>query len=127
MSLLNVKMVSSAAYNCANGSTSIRMEYAIRSKKTNRNRSRDWLRIMNRVQWKSTCKRWGKHFQEGMFVILSSLVRSIGYDMNSVRFIEDAIPTIFVKQRDAKAKQISSFMEKLNRKRICINDNRVIL
>ena len=47
--------------------------------------------------------------------------------MNSVRLTENAIPTIFFKQRDAKPKRINSLMEKLNRKRVCLSDNRVIL
>jgi len=62
-------------------------------------RLRDWLRNMNGVQWKPTCysKLYGKHFEERMFVISLSFSLSIGYDMNSVRITEDAVPTIFVK------------------------------
>ena len=61
--------------------------------------------------------------------LLTNLVlvlRSFGYDMKSVRFTEDTIPTIFVKQCYANPKRISSLMETLNRKQVCINDNRVI-
>ena len=62
-----------------------------------------------------------------MFIISQSMARSVGYDMKNVRLTEDAIPTILVKQCDAKPKRISSLMEKLNRKRVCMSDNRVIL
>ena len=67
------------------------------------------------------------HFEERMFVISPSMARSVGYDMKSVRLTEDAIPTIFDKLGNAKPKRISSLMEKLNRKRVCMSDNRVIL
>jgi len=39
-----------------------------------------------------------------MFVISLFLARLIGYDMENVRLTEVDIPTIFVKQRDAKPK-----------------------
>ena len=82
-----------------------------------------------RVQWKPTCHSnlCGRHFEQRMFVISPSMARSIGYDMKSVRLTEDAIPTIFIKQRDANPKRISSLMKKLNRKWVCMSDNRVIL
>ena len=100
------------------------MEYAlIRQNKT---RLRDWLRNMNRVQWKPTCQLTTS-IEENMFVISPSMARSVGYDMKSVRLTEDAIPTIFDKLGNAKPKRISSLMEKLNRKRVCMSDNRVIL
>ena len=67
------------------------------------------------------------YFEEHMFVISPSMARSVGYDMKSVRLTEDAIPTIFDKLGNAKPKRISSLMEKLNRKRVCMSDNRVIL
>ena len=47
--------------------------------------------------------------------------------MKSVRLTEDAIPNIFVKEHDAKPKRISSLMEKLDRKRICMSDDMVIM
>ena len=43
-----------------------------------------------------------------MFVISLCLARSVGYDINSVRLTDDVIPSIFVKQPDAKPKRISS-------------------
>jgi len=46
--------------------------------------------------------------------------------MKAVRITEDAIPTILVKQCDAKPKRISSLMEKLYRKLICMSNNREI-
>jgi len=54
------------------------------------------------------------------------LTRSRRYDMKNVRVTEDAILSIFDKMGDAKPKRISSLMEKLNRKRIYMSDNRVI-
>jgi len=57
----------------------------------------------------------------GDTVISPSMARLVGYHTKS------AIPTIFDKLCDAKPKRISSLMEKLNRKRICVSDNRVIL
>ena len=47
--------------------------------------------------------------------------------MKSVRLTEDAILTTFDKLGNAKPKQISNLMEKLNRKQLCMSDNRVIL
>ena len=61
-----------------------------------------------------------------MFVISPSMARSFGYDMIGVMLAEDSIPTIFDKLGNAKPKPISSLMEKLKRKRVCMNDNRVI-
>ena len=67
----------------------------------NQTRLRDWLRNMNRAQWKPTC-----HFEECsmycMFVISPSMARSAGYDMKSVRLTEGAIPTMFDKLGNAK-------------------------
>jgi len=60
-------------------------------------------------------------------VISPSMARLISYDMNSGRLTEDVIPTIFVKQHNAKPKRISRLMRKLNRKGVCMSDNRVIL
>jgi len=93
-------MVYYAAYKCANGSAS---GWSMHSFPQNKTRLRDWLRNMNRVQWKPVChsKLCEKHFEERMFVISPSFARSIGYDMNSIRLTEDAIPTILVKQCDA--------------------------
>jgi len=118
-------MVCCPAYNSANGSA---CGWSMHSFLQNKTRLCDWL-PMNRVQRKPTCHSvlCGEHFERRMFVISSSFPRSIGYNMNSVRLTEDAIRTIFIKQRDAKAKQMSSLMEKLNRKRVWISDNRVIL
>jgi len=62
-----------------------------------------------------------------MFVISPSMARLVEYDMKSVRLIEYAIPTIFDKLGNAKYKTISSLLEKLNRKRVCMSDNWVIL
>ena len=112
-------MVYCAAYNCANGSAS---GWSMHSFPQNKTRLRDLLQNMNRVQWKPPC-----YFEERMFVISPSMARSVGYDMKSVRLTEDAIPTIFDKLGNAKPKRISSLMEKLNRKRVCMSDNRVIL
>jgi len=66
-------------------------------------------------------------FEERMFVISPSLARSVGYDMKSVRLTEDDIRTIFYKLANAKPKRISSLMDELNRKRVCMSDNGVIL
>ena len=95
----------------------------------NKTRLRDWLRNANRAEWKPTCrsKLCGKHFEERTLVISPSLVRSIGYDMQCIGLTEDVIPTIFVEQNDPKPKRISTSMEKLNRKGVCMSDNRVIL
>ena len=84
---------------------------------------------MNIVQWYATChsKLCGRYFEERVFVMFPSVARSVGYDMKSVRIPEDAIPTIFDKQSDAKPTKISSLMEELNRKRVFMGDNRVIL
>ena len=65
------------------------------------------------------------HFEERMFVILLAIAWLVGYDMKSVRLTEDAIPTIFDKLSNAKPKRMDSLMEKLNRKRVYMNDNRV--
>ena len=51
---------------------------------------------------------------------------SVGYDMKSVGLTEDAILTIFDELGDANPKRISSLMAKLNGKRVCMSDNRVI-
>ena len=59
-----------------------------------------------------------------MFVISPSMTRSVGYDMRSVRLPENAIPTIFHKLGDDKPERISSLMDKLNRKLVCMGDNR---
>jgi len=67
------------------------------------------------------------HLEQHMFVISPSMARSVGYDMKSVRLIEDAIPITFDKLANAKPKQIISLMKKLNRKRVWMSDNRVIL
>ena len=121
-------MVYCAAYNCTNGSAS---GWSMHSFPKNKTRLREWVRNMNRVQWKPTChsKLCGRHFEERMFVISPSMARSVGYDMKSVRLREDAIPTIFDKLCNAKPKRISCLMEKLNRKRVCyyMSDNRVTL
>ena len=66
------------------------------------------------------CCSVGDTFEERMFVILPSVARSVGYDMKSVRFTNYAIPAIFDKLGDAKPKRITSLMEKLNRKRVCM-------
>ena len=47
--------------------------------------------------------------------------------MNNLKLTEDAILTLIDKLGHAKPKRISSLMEKLNRKRIFMRDNRVIL
>ncbi|KAK2164618.1 hypothetical protein LSH36_61g08001 [Paralvinella palmiformis] len=57
------------------------------------------------------------------FVISPSMARSVGYDMKSIRLTEDDIPTIFDKLSGAKPKRLSSLMEKLNRKRVCMSNN----
>jgi len=62
-----------------------------------------------------------------MFVISTSMTLSVGYDIKSVRLTEDPIPTILKKLGNAKPKRINSLMEKLNRKRVCISDNSLIL
>ena len=68
------------------------------------------------------------HFDEWMFITSLSMTQSVGYDKKSVRLTWDAIPTIFDKLgHDANPKQISNLMEKLNRKQLCMSDNRVIL
>ena len=64
------------------------------------------------------------HFEERMFIISQSMARSVGYDIKSVGLTEDAIPTIFDKLDNVKAKRISRFMEKLNRKRVCMINKR---
>ena len=64
---------------------------------------------------------------ETTFVISPSLVRSIGYDLKSVGLKGNVVPTISVKQHDPKPKQISNLMGKLNRKRVCMSNNRVIM
>ena len=56
-----------------------------------------------------------------------SMARSVGYEIERVRLTEDAIPTILGKLGDANSKQISGLMEKLNRKWVCMTDNRKIL
>jgi len=119
-------MVYCSAYNCANGSA---RGWSVHSFPQNKTCLRDWLRNMNRLQWKPTChgKLWGRHFEERMFVISPSLAQPIGYDIKSVRLTEDGIPTIFCKLGDAKPKRIINLMEKLNRKCVCMSDNKVIL
>ena len=62
-----------------------------------------------------------------MFVISPYMASLIEYDMNSFRLTEDVIPTVFDKLGDAIPKRISSFMEKLNIKRVCMSDNKAIL
>ena len=47
--------------------------------------------------------------------------------MKRARLTEDAIPNVCVKQRGVNPKRISSLMKKMNRKRVCMNDNSVIL
>ena len=64
---------------------------------------------------------------ETRIVISPSMARSVRYDMKSARLTEDAIPTRFDKLCDAKPKQMIRLMEKLNRKRVFMTDNRVIL
>jgi len=61
-----------------------------------------------------------------MLIISPSVARSVVYDTNIVRLTEDVIPTVFDKLGNAKHKQIRSLMEKLNRKRVSMSDNRVI-
>ena len=61
------------------------------------------------------------NFEERIFIISRSMARSVGYEMKSV------IPTIFHKLGSAKSKRISSLMKKLNRKRVYMSDNRVIV
>jgi len=62
-----------------------------------------------------------------MFVISPPMVQSVGYDTKSVRLTEVASPTIFDKLGNGKPKRISGLMEILNRKRVCMTDNWVIL
>jgi len=87
---------------------------------------RDWLRNTSRVP---TChnKLSRKHLEERMFVISPSMARSVRYEMESVRLTEDAIPTILDKLGNTNSKRISGLMEKLNRKWVCMSDNRIIL
>jgi len=63
----------------------------------------------------------------GTYVRYFAVYGTIRYDMKSVMLTEDAIPTIFDKLGYDKPIRFSSFMEKLNRKRVCLSDNRVIL
>ena len=49
------------------------------------------------VQWKATCQITHIYIYIYMFVISPSMAQSVGYDMKSVRKIEDVIPTIFNK------------------------------
>ena len=86
----------------------------IRSPK-NKTRLHDWLQNMNKLRWKPIChnKLCWKYFEERTFVISPSLARPVGNDLNSVMPAKDYIPTIFVKQHDAKLKWISSLMEKI--------------
>jgi len=60
------------------------------------------MRNINRMQWKSTCqsKHCGRHFEEGMFFISPAMARLVGYDLKSVRLMENDIPTIFAKLGD---------------------------
>jgi len=106
-------MVYCAAYNSANGSAS---GWSMHSFSKNKTTLRDRLRNMNRMQWKPTChsKLCRRHCEER-------------YDMKSVRLREDAISTIFDKLGDAEPKRINNLVEKLNRKRVCMSDNMVIL
>jgi len=98
-------MVGCAPYNCVNGSTSGWSMHSFPKKR--------------KLCW--------KHYEEQIFVSSPTLAWSVGYGMKSVMLTEDAIPTIFSNQRDAKPKRIINLMEKLNRKRVCIRDNRIIL
>jgi len=112
-------MVYCAAYNCASGSASGWNLHSFPQNKIH-------LRNTSRVP---TChnKFSRKHLEERMFVISPSMARSVGYEMESVRLTEDAIPTILDKLGDANSKRISGLMEKLNRKWVCMSDNRIIL
>ena len=47
-----------------------------------------------------------------MFVISPSMARSVGYDIKSVRFTEDAITTIFDKLCDGKTEQKTGMYER---------------
>ena len=82
-----------------------------------------------RIVCASGCETWTEcnGSQLANLPLSPSMARSVGYDMKSVRFTEMAIPTIFNKLGNAKPKRISSLMEKLNRKRVWLSDNRVIL
>jgi len=92
-------MVYSVAYNCANESGSGRSMDSFPQYKT---RLRNWLRNMNREQWKPTCpsKLCGRHFEEWMFDNSSS----VGYEKKIFILTEDAVPAKFNKLDDAEPK-----------------------
>ena len=83
----------------------------------------------NKTPLRNLLRNRNSHFEERMIVIspsIMSVARSVRSDMKSIR-LPDVVPTIFDKLGDDKFKRISSLMEKLNRKRVCVSDNRVIL
>ena len=120
-------MVYCAAAKCQHGSGS---GFSMHSFPINKTRSRLWVRNMNRVEkWRPSrhSKLCAAHFEDNMFVISPTLAESIGYGhVKSARLIEDAIPTIFAKPGPVKTKRASSLMQKLDRQRVCLSDNRSI-